>query len=100
MKISEMVKKVEAYNEIDREIYNHFTKAYLHVNIGGYATYRVDSAKTFKRFIKSEYIDIMAKPIINYDGYKFGEKVIHEAVDEYGNVLHESVEFYVTTSMI
>ena len=80
MTIREMLKKVEAFNEVSGHMDGGtglFDRAYLKYDKGigwfgggdrGYEDY-----KSLAKSIRADYIPEVAKAILNYDGYEFGE---------------------------
>ena len=91
MKIAEMVKKIDTYNEIAGMIGQ--PKMVLKFCRRCAMTVTVYSLKEFRRYIRSEDIECIANAILSYDGYDFGEETEITAVDICGNVVHEEVTF-------
>ena len=92
MKIKEMIKKIDTFNEVAEMIGNE--KAELRCRIGFGFSIPVTDEKSFKKQIKEEYIPIMAKAILDFVGYEFNEEVEINVTDAWGCVLKEKVEFW------
>ena len=92
MKIAEMIKKIEAYNETAELIDTEKVELMFYVRFGAYG--KVGSMKEFRKFIRQQYIDEMADAILNYDGYAFKTLARIETTDRMGDDIHEEIEFY------
>ena len=79
MKLREMMKKIEAHNEIANIMGDD--KAGLKPDDGVCRT-SYQSWDALKRFINEEYIEPLAKAILQYDGFEFNKPAtIHWASD-------------------
>lgn len=89
MKMKDLFKKIEVYNEVANMIGS--ASVNLHVAVGFGFGYKYPDYRTFKLYINGEYIPEMAKAILNYDGYEIGKTVV-ECVDRFGDTLSETVD--------
>lgn len=94
MKINEMFKKVETYNEIAEMIGSE--KIYIGCDIGTFNFYRATTAKELKAAIRADFFKWAADPIIAGD-YEIGETAMIGMTDPYGKLEIESVEFNIYT---
>lgn len=92
MKIKEMIKKIDTFNEIAEMIGNE--KAELRCTIGYGFSFIVSNEKSFKKQIREEYIPEMAKAILDCAEYEFNKDVVIELTDVWGDVLTEKVRFW------
>lgn len=96
MTIKEMIKKVDTYNEVARSMSEWKNKAELHVKIGNFGEIiTVKDFKSFKSYMKAEYIDCVADAILNCADYHFDTEINVHAADYYGNEWTEPVHFWV-----
>ena len=91
MKIADMIKKIDTYNEISEMIRRPKVELRFSARFGQSVT--VTDMKSFRKYIRSEYIDCVANAILNYDGYNLYEDATITTVDYFGDELHEEVEF-------
>lgn len=94
MKINEMFKKVESYNEIAEMIGTD--KAYIACDIGTFNHYRATTAKELRAAIRGDFFKWAADPILAGD-YTIGETEMIGMNDPYGKLTIESVEFNIYT---
>lgn len=92
MKIAEMIKKIDNYNETAAMIGTDKVDLRFAIRFGDFGY--VGSMKDFRKYIRNEYIPEMAEAILNYDGYLFGELARIETTDRMGDKIHEDIEFY------
>ena len=92
MKIKEMTKKIATFNEVAEMI--GAEKAELRCSIGFGFSVDATYEKSFKKHIKNEYVDVMAKAILDYSDYEFGKEVEISVTDVFGDVLTERVIFW------
>ena len=100
MTINEMLKKVDTYNEMSEMLGVRFGRK---VELTMYDTtmspityhYTAEDVKSFRKLIKSEYIDRCAKAILEYKDYEFNTPVTLETIDAFGSKQTMLVEFTV-----
>ena len=88
MTIKEMLKKVEAYNEV-AEIAGT-DKIELRFSCGYACSEKVKDMKSFRKYIKDEYIDCFAEAILNKTDWAFDEDREIAVVDKW-NYMHIDV---------
>lgn len=95
MTIKEMIKKVNTYNNLSEE-FGDRRRIVLKscIGLGSRVIVRVNSWMEFRDYIKSEYIDVVAKMILACDQYSFTGKTEVTAVDSWGYKFVEEVEFW------
>lgn len=93
MKIAEMIKKIDTYNEIAEMIHQPKMQLRFYVRFG--LSVEVGSMKDFRKYIRNEYIPEMADAILAYDGYNFDEDATIRCTDKFGDDLHEEITFEV-----
>ena len=94
MTIKEMLKKVEAHNEVAELVGNH--KAVLVMEDKSFRA-EVKSLKSFQKLvklIKDEYIDEMAEAILNCKKYEFNKTLFVTCKGRFGDLFMVGVEFY------
>lgn len=87
MKIKEMLKKVDAYNEVANMIRTERAKLVLNIE---YDSFEVKDVKSFSKEIRDTFIKPMAEAILNGD-YKFDEEVLILFDDRWGYKFEERV---------
>ncbi len=92
MKIADMIKKIETYNEVADMIGN--PKAELRAVFGYGRSIKVETLKSFRKFIRDEYIKVVADAILACEEYEFGKEIEIKVVDIFGDELLQEVEFY------
>lgn len=92
MTINEMLKKVEAHNEVAELVGNH--KAVLVMEDESFSRTEVHNMKAFRKFVKDEYIEEMAKAILNSKNYEFNETLFVTCRGKLGELIMAGVEFY------
>ena len=70
MTIKEMLKKVEAYNEIAQLMGQDTVSLYIR-DVGWHTTAEVKDIKSYKKFVTENYIKCVAEAILNYKDYDF-----------------------------
>ena len=90
MKIKDIFKKVETYNEVASMIGSDTIA--INVAVGFGFGYRFPDYRTFKVYVNGEFIPEMAKAILEYDGFSIGETAVIECVSRFGDNLSETVE--------
>ena len=93
MKIAEMIQKISTYNEIAEMIRQPKMELRFYVRFG--LAIPVYDLKSFRRYVRKEYIPCMADAILAYDGYSFDEEVTICCTDKFGDDLHEEITFEV-----
>ena len=93
MKIAEMIRKIDTYNEIAEMIHQPKMELRFYVRFG--LSVPVRSLKDFRRYVRKEYISCMADAILAYDGYSFDEEATIQCTDKFGDDLHEEITFEV-----
>ena len=96
MKIAEMIRKIDTYNEIAEMIHQPKMELRFYVRFG--LSVPVRSMKDFRRYVRDEYISCMADAILAYDGYSFDEEAIVQCTDKFGDDLHEEITFEVSAA--
>lgn len=95
MTIGDMIRKVDAFNEVAKSLGMRET-AELRFRDVGFFSKEVGTYREFKKCIKDEYLESAAKLILEYDGYQFGQKEEFVWVDRFGMEMKVEVEFFVT----
>lgn len=93
MKIAEMIKKIDSYNEVAELIRQ--PKMTLKFSVRYALTVEITNLKDFRKYIRNEYIPEMADAILSYDGYSFYEEATIQCTDKFGDDLHEEITFEV-----
>lgn len=94
MTINEMIKKINAYNEVADEI------GQPHVHLGFRASYYDDclaieeDPKAFRKHLKDTFIDVAVKAFTDCNTYEFNKEVHLEFRDKWGWELEENITFY------
>ena len=88
-----MIKKINTFNEVAELIGNR--KAELKVKIGFSSSVLVEDVKSFKKYIKSEYIDCIADAILSCDTFNFDTATEISVINVFGDTLTETVEFFI-----
>ena len=97
MTISEMLKKVETYNEMSELMGVRFgSKAELTMIDKSVVNEYHTMNKGFKKAIKETYIDCCANAILNYKDYQFNTPAVFQVKDAFGSIIHMTVEFVVS----
>lgn len=91
MTINEMLKKVEAHNEVAELVGNH--KAVLVMEDDSFRA-EVQNMKAFRKLVKDEYIEEMAEAILNSKNYKFNETLFVTCRGRLGELIMAGVEFH------
>lgn len=91
MKLKEMMKKIEAYNEIAKIMGND--KAGLKPD-DGFCEQTFQSWDALKRFINKTYVKPAVKELFQYDGFEFNTRATIHWVDDW----HDDV-FDITPSI-
>ena len=94
MTINEMLKKVEAYNEVAELVGSH--KAVLVMEDESFRA-ELQSLKSFRKFerlVRDEYIEEMAEAILNSKNYEFNETLFVTCKGRLGELFMVGVEFY------
>lgn len=92
MKISEMFKKLETYNEM--AVLMGSEQAHITFNDRDSHTYEYfKTYKNFKNYMKREYVDWFVKPLIKQDNFEFDEDKDFMAVDPFGIEIISNVCF-------
>lgn len=92
MTIKEMLKKVEAHNEVAELVGNH--KAVLVMGDEFSSRTEVQNMKAFRKFVKEEFIEEMAEAILNSKNYEFNETLFVTCKGRFGELIMAGVEFY------
>lgn len=91
MTINEMLKKVEAHNEVAELVGNH--KAVLVMEDESFRA-EVHNMKAFRKLVKEEYIEEMAEAILNSKNYEFNETLFVTCRGKLGELIMAGVEFF------
>lgn len=97
MTINEMLKKVEAYNEMSEIIGARFHSTVqlcmLDTSFPCTESYFAEDSKSFKKTIKETYIDETAQQILSYKDYAFNTPVTFTHTDFTGSEWKTTIEF-------
>lgn len=94
MKIKDIIKKVEEFNEIAEQI--GYRKITLHFIIGaGYYEIPFEDIKSLKKNIKWHIVEPLAKAMIECEDYELNKKVEFEVVDMWGDTIKDCARFAV-----
>ena len=94
MTIKEMLKKVEAYNEVAEMLGTE--KAVLRVIFDGFGlSEEVKDAKSFKSFVKETYIPEIASVVLKCEDYEFHKNHVFEVEGYFGDMIKSEVEFFI-----
>lgn len=92
MTIKEMLKKIENYNEMAEIVGGEKLELRMVFEYG--LSDEVKSYKEFSKYIRDEFIDEIAKPILEYKGYEFHKEYVIERKTKWGDVVKEVVTFF------
>lgn len=92
MKIKDMIKKIDAYNEVAEILGRDTIK--LHCTIGYGYEIPFDDFKSLKKNLNWHLIAPLAKAIIEFDGYELNKETEFKITDEWGTDIIEKVEFW------
>lgn len=92
MKLKEMFKKIDAYNELAEIMGTE--KVQLSLSIG-YDNCKFDTYKSLTKYIRCEYVEGMAQALLECDKYEFDKDIYVETM-LYGRPTSELVETYLS----
>lgn len=95
MTIKEMIKKVEAYNEVANVMGTE--KAVLKFEYGFGWGKEVEDLASFKKYMKDEFIKEMVDAIMNFKEYEFDKDFEISFEDRFGKSYAEEISFYLYT---
>ncbi len=97
MTINEMLKKVEAYNEMSEIIGVRFHSkvqlCMIDTSLPCSESYFAEDSKSFRKTIKDTYIDETAQQILSYKDYAFNTPVSFTRIDKFGSEWNTTIEF-------
>lgn len=98
MTIKEMLKKVEAYNEVSSHL--NYNRAVLCFKDGDGHTFvraEIEDYRTFTNFLRRTYVPEVVETIKTWNGYKFDEPYTVDLNDPFGGRITGTFIFYLIT---
>lgn len=97
MTINEMLKKVEAYNEMSEilgvRFHNKIQLCMLDTTLPCTESKFAEDLKSFRKAIKDMYFDETAQQILNYKEYAFNTPVTFKQINAFGDEWATTIEF-------
>ena len=94
MTIKEMLKKIEAYNEVAEMLGTE--RAELRFVIDGWMlSEKVEDYKSFVKYVRHELIDEIASLILKCNEYEFHKVQKFEIEGYFGGIIRNSIEFFI-----